>query len=299
MRAVRYDLWAGIDGLEVVERPDPVASAGMAVVRVLSAGINPATLSALHGAGYVPGRDLAGEVATVGDDVRGVTAGDQVLGRVQDWWAHAELVAVPAGQLLRKPGRLPWDVAGSLYTPAMAGLASVQAVVPRPGGLVVVSGASGGVGLTAAQLARRCGASVIGLASADKASWLTAHGITAVAYGNGEKERILSAAGGQQVDAFIDAAGSGYVALALDLGVAADRINTVADFATARELGARTMGTQDAGGMAAFGELAGLAASGALDFPVAATYPLADVRQAYRSVAERRLFGRIVLHPQS
>jgi NADPH:quinone reductase len=120
-----------------------------------------------------------------------------------------------------------------------------------------------------------------------------------VTYGNGAKDAILAAAGGRPVDAFIDAAGSGSVALALDLGVAADRINTVVDFAAARESGARTMGTQDAGGMDAFGELAGLAASGALDYPVAAAYPLADVREAYRAVAQRRLFGRIVLHPQS
>jgi NADPH:quinone reductase len=51
MRAVRYDRWAGIDGLKVIERPDPVALAGVAVVRGVSAGINPATLSGLRGAG--------------------------------------------------------------------------------------------------------------------------------------------------------------------------------------------------------------------------------------------------------
>jgi NADPH:quinone reductase len=298
MRAVRYDRFTGIDGLDLVERPDPIASAGTAIVRILSAGINPATLSALQGASYVPGRDFAGEVVAVGKGVHEVVIGDPVLGRVQDWWAHAELVAVPAEQLLRRPAGLSWDVAGCLYTPAMAGLASVKAVAPGPDDLIVVSGASGGVGLTAAQLARQAGASVIGLAGADKASWLTAHGITAVTYGEGERERIRAAAGGRQVDGFIDAGGSGYVALALDLGVAAERINTVVDFGAAKESGAQTRGTQDAGGMAAFEELAGLAASGTLEFPIAAAYPLAEVREAYRTVARRRLFGRIVLHPQ-
>lgn len=298
MRAVRYDRFAGIDGLDLVERPDPIASAGTAIVRILSAGINPATLSALRGTSYVPGRDFAGEVVAVGEAVHEVAIGDPVLGRVQDWWAHAELVAVPAEQLLRKPAGLSWDVAGCLYTPAMAGLAGVKAVAPEPGELIVVSGASGGVGLTAAQLARQAGASVIGLAGADKASWLTAHGITAVAYGEGEKARILAAADGRRVDGFIDTAGSGYVALALDLGVAAERINTVVDFGAAKESGAQTRGTQDAGGMPAFEELARLAASGTLEFPIAATYPLAEIREAYRTVERRQLFGRVVLHPQ-
>ena len=91
-----------------------------------------------------------------------------MLGRVHDWWAHAELVAVPVNQLIKKPGELSWDVAGSLYTPAMAALAGVKAVAPTAGELVIVSGASGGVGSTAAQLAHRRGAHVIGLARPDR-----------------------------------------------------------------------------------------------------------------------------------
>jgi NADPH:quinone reductase-like Zn-dependent oxidoreductase len=250
----------------------------------------------------VPGRDLAGEVVATGEGVgtgqSDLAVGDAVLGRVQDWWAHAELVAVPAAQLIRKPDALSWDVAGSLYTPTMAALASIKAVAPKPDEVVVVSGASGGVGLTAVQLARRCGARVIGIAGTDKHEWLAAHNVRGVAYGPGERERLLDAADGRQIDAFIDAGGAGYVTLALDLGVPADRVNTLVDFATARERGVSTFGTDSAGGPTAFVELAALAADEALDFPVAATYPLAEVRTAYRQIAEHRPFGRVVLRPQ-
>jgi NADPH2:quinone reductase len=302
MRAVRYDRFTGIDGLDIVERPDPVATPGTVVVKVMASSINPATLSAVNGAPYVPGRDVAGTiVATGGDtggDSGGLAVGDAVLGRVQDWWAHAELVAVPAAQLIPKPTGLSWDVAGSLYTPAMAALAGVKAVAPATGELVVVSGASGGVGLTAAQLARHRGASVIGLASASKLDWLTKHDITGITYGEGQKERILHAAGPRRIDGFIDTGGTGNVALALDLGIAPPRVNTVVDFTTAKQHGISTLGTDSAGGPAAFTELATLASDGTLDFPIAATYPLAEVRAAYRDIAEHRPFGRIVLHPQ-
>lgn len=180
----------------------------------------------------------------------------------------------------------------------MAGLAGVKAVAPGAGEVVVVSGASGGVGLVSAQLARRAGATVIGLTGPDNAGWLWDRGITAVAYGEGQEERRRAAAQGQPIAAFIDAVGSGYIDLALALGVPQERINTLVDFQAARQHGAKTMGTREAGGTPALRELAGLAASGALDIPIAATYPLDRVQTAYRRVAERRTRGKVVLHPQ-
>ena len=71
----------------------------------------------------------------------------------------------------------------------------------------------------------------------------TAPAASTPTYGHGE-ERILPTAYDRQVDAFIAVGGSGYVALVLDLGVICGRINTVADFAAARESGARTTGTR-------------------------------------------------------
>ncbi len=298
MRAVRYDPNGGIENITIAELPDPEAAPGHAVVRVRATGINPGALAALQGAPFTPARDLAGEVVAVGEGVAGLAVGDAVLGWSQDWLAHAQLVAVPAEQLIPKPTGLAWDVAGVLHVTAMAGLAGVQAVAPMAGEVVVVSGASGGVGLVSAQLARHVGATVIGLAGPDSAGWLRDRGITPVAYGDGQEGRIRAAADGARIAAFIDAVGGGYVALALALGVPNERINTVVDFQAAREHGVTTRGTREAGGMSSLRELAALAAAGTLEIPIAAAYPLDQVREAYRRVAARTTRGKIVLHPQ-
>jgi len=292
MKAVRYDRFSGIDGIYLADLPEPVAGPGEVVVRVEASALNPGALPALHGSSYTPGRDLAGEVVAVGAGVLGFTVGDAVLGRLQSWDAHAQFVAIPAAQLVSKPQALSWDVAGALYTTPMAGLGAIRAVEPRPGETIVISGASGGVGFIAAQLAVRAGARVIGLTSDAHVDLLRHHGIEPVQYGDGEQERILATT--DRADAFIDTVGGGYLDLALGLGVPADRI----DYRGAKEKGVKSLGTTDAGGLPALAELAALVATGDLYIPIAATYPLTAVRDAYQALADRKVQGRIVLHPQ-
>ena len=117
-------------------------------------------------------------------------------------------------------------------------------------------------------------------------------------YGEGEEGRLRAASAGRRIAAFIDTAGRGGVDLALRLGVPAGRIETVVDFAAAAANGTKALGTTDAGGAPALAGLARLAASGGLVVPVAATFPLARVQDAYRALADRSAHGRIVLHPQ-
>jgi NADPH:quinone reductase len=298
MKAVRYDRFGGIEQLYVADVPEPAPGPGEVLVRVEAGALNPGALPALGGSSYTPGRDLAGEVVAVGEGAGSFAAGDAVLGWLQSWEAHAQLVAIPATQLVKKPEGLSWDVGGSLYTTPMAGLGAVKAVEPRPGETVVISGASGGVGFTAAQLAVRAGATVIGLTSAGHFGLLRRYGIEPVQYGEGEEERIRAAAGQHQVHAFIDAVGGGYIDLALALNVPRERIDTVVDYRGAQEKGVKALGTTDAGGLPALSGLADLAASGDLHIPIAATYPLTAVQDAYRALANRKAHGRIVLHPQ-
>jgi NADPH:quinone reductase-like Zn-dependent oxidoreductase len=167
----------------------------------------------------------------------------------------------------------------------------------KEGETVVISGAAGGVGSLAVQLARRTGATVIGLASESNHEWLKSHGVVPVAYGDGVADRIRTAAPGG-VDAFIDAFGDGYVELALALGVAADRIDTIADFAAAQKHGVKTDGGTAAGpGGRVLTELAGLIADGHLEVPIANVYPLTQVREAYTELERRHTRGKIVLRP--
>jgi NADPH:quinone reductase-like Zn-dependent oxidoreductase len=188
-------------------------------------------------------------------------------------------------------------VAGGLYVVGVTAWGAVHAVQPAEGETVVVSGAAGGVGSLAVQLARRTGATVIGLASEGNHEWLRSHGVIPVAYGDGVEGRIRAAAPGG-ADAFIDTHGGGYVELALALGVAADRIDTIADFAAAKKYGVKTDGGTAAGpGALVLAELAGLIADGYLEVPIANVYPLAQVREAYTELERRHTRGKIVLRP--
>jgi NADPH:quinone reductase-like Zn-dependent oxidoreductase len=137
---------------------------------------------------------------------------------------------------------------------------------------------------------------VIGLAGEANHQWLAEHGVTPVTYGDGVADRVRAAADGH-IDAFIDAFGGGYVDLAIDLGVRPDRINTIIDWAAAKEHGAKTDGTATAASAEVLAELAGLISAGRLEIPIARVYPLDQVRDAYRELERRHTRGKIVLAP--
>jgi NADPH:quinone reductase-like Zn-dependent oxidoreductase len=137
---------------------------------------------------------------------------------------------------------------------------------------------------------------VVGLASEEHHPWLTGHGVVPVAYGDGVVGRIRAAADGR-VDAFIDTFGGGYVEMAVDLGVAPDRIDTIIDRETAQKVGAKTEASAAAANAEVLAELAALIADGRLEIPVAEIYPLAEVGDAYRELERRHTLGKIVLQP--
>ena len=181
-RAVRFDQYGGIDVLKVVDVDPPVAGPGQVVVRVKAAGINPGEAKIREGmlaerwpATFPSGQgsDLAGVVEQVGDGVEGIAAGDEVIGFTDDRASQAELVVVDAANVTPKPAGVPWEVAGGLFVVGATAYAAVKAVAPGAGDTVVVSGAAGGVGSLAVQLARRAGATVIGLASEPNHQWLS------------------------------------------------------------------------------------------------------------------------------
>jgi NADPH:quinone reductase len=231
-----------------------------------------------------------------GADVTGWAAGDEVLGWSWERSSHAEQVLVPASQIIAKPPALPWEVAGALYVAGCTAYAAVNAVGAGPGDTVAVSAAAGGVGSIAVQLLRLRGARVIAIASARHAGWLQAHGITVVAYGDGLEDRIRAAAP-DGVTAFIDLYGPEYVRLAARLGIAPDRINTVIAFDAATELGTKADGSMAGTSTAVLAEVAGLAADGHIDVPIAAAYPLEGVRDAFTELEQRHTLGKIVLIP--
>jgi NADPH:quinone reductase-like Zn-dependent oxidoreductase len=273
-------------------------------VQVKAAGINPGEAKIRQGLLHSrwpatfpsgEGSDLAGIVTKTGNGVTGFAAADEVIGYTDNRASHAEYVVVPAEHLTGRPAGVSWEAAGSLYVAGCTAYAAVRAVALASGDTVVVAGAAGGVGCITVQLARLAGATVIGLASEPHHDWLRSKGVVPVTYGDGVADRIRAAA--PKTDAFIDTFGAGYVRLAVDLGISPDRIDTIADFAAVQEYGVKAEGNAAGASASTLAALAELVAAGKLEVPIAATFPLEAVRDAYRQLEQGHTRGKIVLTP--
>jgi NADPH:quinone reductase-like Zn-dependent oxidoreductase len=304
-QAVRFDQYGGPDVLHVVDVEPPEPGEDEVVVRVKTAGINPGEAAIREGLLHErwpatfpsgQGSDLAGVIAEVGAGVEGFGVGDEVIGFTHDRASQAELVVVDAQNVTPRPGAVSWEAAGALFVAGTTAYAAVRAVAPAAGDVLAVSGAAGGVGTLAVQLARNTGATVIGIAGEHHHDWLRGHGAIPVTYGDGLAERIRDAAGGR-LDAFIDTFGSGYVDLAIELGVAPQRIDTIIDWDAAERHGVKTDANMAGASADTLAELARLIADGRLEVPIARVYPLAEVRAAYCELEHRHTLGKIVLAP--
>jgi len=303
-KAVRFDRYGGVEVLAVVEVARPVPDRGEVLVAVRAAGINPGEAKIRQGMLHErwpatfpsgQGSDLAGVVAEVGPGVDQLAVGDEVLGFTDRRASQAEYVVVEAAHLTEKPANVSWEVAGSLFVAGVTAYAAVRAVSLREGDTVVVAGAAGGVGSLAVQLARLAGAAVIGLASEANHAWLRDRGVAPITYGAGVADRIRSTT--DRVDAFIDTYGADYVQLALDLGVEPGRIDTIVDFGAVARHGVKAEGSAAAADASVLAELAALVADGRLEVPIAARYPLSEVRAAYDQLEGGHVRGKIVLQP--
>jgi NADPH2:quinone reductase len=304
-RAVRFDHYGDRSVLYVTDVPIPTPEAGEVVVEVKAAGINPGEAAIRSGAlqsrfpATFPsgeGSDLAGVVYAVGNGVDGFAVGDPVLGFSFRRSSHATYVSVPTTQLIHKPPELSWEAAGSLYVVGCTAYAAVRAVDAKEGETIAVSAAAGGVGTVVVQLLALRHARVLGIASEANADWLRSHAAIPVPHGDGLAERLRDAAGGT-IDAFIDLFGPEYLDLAVDLGVPRDRIETIASFEKAQELGVKAEGSGTASTPEVLTEMANLVASGAVEIPIAATYPLDRVADAFAELEQRHTRGKIVLLP--
>ena len=170
MRAVVFKGKGGPEVIAVETVPDPVPARHEVLVRVRAAALNRADLLQRRGLyppppgvrSDVPGLELAGEVAALGEGVTGWRPGDRVMA-IASGEAQAELCVVHERMLLRVPERLSLEEAGALPE---AGITSHDALFTlgglRPGMVVLVHAVGSGVATLALQLARAAGATVIG-----------------------------------------------------------------------------------------------------------------------------------------
>ena len=184
MKAVVQDGYGppGVIRLEEIERPR--LRDGGVLVRVRAASVNPPDVVGLTGAPYIArpavgmrrprfrvrGADLAGVVEEVGRDVTGLRPGDEVFGDIGPRsGAFAEVAAADPGQLAPKPAGLTFEEAAAVPMSGLTALRALRDVAAvRPGQTVLVTGAGGGIGSFAVQIAKALGAEVTGVCSTGK-----------------------------------------------------------------------------------------------------------------------------------
>ncbi len=304
MRAVAVTALGGPEVLQVVELPDPVAGPGQVVVRVRAACVNPADLATRtgHNPGgpqqppFLLGWDIAGEVVEAGEGVADLRPGDRVAGMIPGYLTrgkpggYAELVAADAEWLVPVPAGL--DLALAATVP-LNGLTARHALdmmaLPGPT-TVLVTGASGGVGGFAAELAVRAGHQVVAQASHDDEDWVRGLGVDKAL----PRSADLATVG--PVPAVLDAvpldqAASGAVA---DGGtLITTRPTTPVDPAR----GVRQDFVLVHIDQPALRDLIRDLAEGRLRTRVAATLPLAEAAEAHRRAEAGGLRGKLVLVP--
>lgn len=298
-KAVSFENYGGPEVLDVIDVAEPHAGAGEVRVAVRAAGLNPFDFKS-RSRNYVPthtlpsfqGAEFAGIIDEVGDGVTDWAVGAEVLGWIGRG-AQAEFVVVQESQIAAKPDSLDWAVAGSIGLVANTAKRSVDSLELGKDDTVLVTGAAGGVGVITVQFAKATGATVVGTASESNHEFLRGLGVIPVAYGEGELDRLRAAAPNGYTAA-LDTVGGEPIRTALSLGIAPERINTIADHAAIDELGVQGVG----GGKKTSAELAEFArqaADGELVLPIRSTYHLQDVVSAYRDLETGHGLGKVVL----
>jgi NADPH:quinone reductase-like Zn-dependent oxidoreductase len=242
------------------------------------------------------GYDVAGVVDEVGDGASGFLVGEQVYGGVMER-AAADFVVVktpPAAReaLFHTPAGLSDDVASTLAVAGAAASAALAAIELRPQDTVLIGGAAGGVGVFAVQLARLTGATVIGTASDGTFPFLRELGAEPVTYGPGLADRVRALAP-DGITAAVDLFGTETIETALALGVASERIAAIAAGPTPPG-GARAVYGDDAE-PDALPRIADAIVASKITVPIAATFPLEQIREAVTLQAGRHVHGKIVI----
>lgn len=310
--AIVYTEHGGPEVLHLIDIDPPVPGAGQLAVRVEAAGVNPIDTKLRAGtrasdpltAPRRVGRDGAGVVTAVGDEVEGFSVGDEIVFRDSPG-AYATDVLVKAKNAVPRPPTVTAAQGASLGIPAGTAYQSLRSLDVRAGDTLLVHAGSGTVGQFAIQFAVLAGATVIATASPRRFERLGDLGAIPVAYGDGLIDRVREAAS-SGVTVVLDAVGTDE-ALETSLALVADhaRIATLVRGRDADGLGIRAFSggsphpmteTQTAWRAEALPMTVALLASGAFTVEDGPSFALADAAEAHRA-SESGPSGKIVLVP--
>ncbi len=299
----------------VAEHPDPEPGAGELLVRVRAAGLNGADQLQKRGAypappgspADIPGLELAGEVAAAGPGAARFAVGDRVMA-ITGGGGQAELCVVHERQLMPVPESLDWPGAGGVpevFTTAHDALFTQAGLAI--GERVLVSGAAGGVGTAAVQLAAAAGAHVTASVRSEQlregVAALGAHAVLDPedTPGSGPYDVLLELVGAPNLEANLRALAPHGRAVVIGVGAGFKaEVNLLAVMGARLRIGgstlrARPLEEKAQTARAMERHVLPLLESGALRVPVAATFPLDDVAAAYERFAAGSKLGKIVL----
>jgi NADPH2:quinone reductase len=267
---------------------------------------------------FSPGGELAGVIKAVGASVAGLSPGDHVI-TAMPWGAWREEVVVDAGRAIAIPAAVDFDAAATLLTTYATSLYALKdRGALRAGETLVVLGAAGGVGLSAVELGKLLGARVIAAASSDeKLALCRAHGADEVIhYGREDlKARIKALTSGNGADVVVDPVGGSYSEQAirslawggrhLVIGFAGNDIPAIPlNLVLLKSCqlvgvfwGQFTMREPEANA-ANVKLLIRWLEEGKIAPHVSRVYRFDEAAQALRDMHERRVLGKVVMHPR-
>jgi NADPH:quinone reductase-like Zn-dependent oxidoreductase len=300
MRALQFTAYGDPAVLAWAEAPDPHAGPGQIRVAVRAASVNPIDWKTVAGAlaggeplagpGYL-GYDAAGVVDEVGDQVAGVSVGDEVFGRGMP--TQAEYAVLDSWAV--KPPSVDWALAAAAGVAGETAERGLRLLGVTAGDTLFVDGGAGGVGAVTVQMALARGAKVIASAGQANQDYLREIGATPVLYGEGVAARVEAAAGGR-VQAVFDVAGKTPIEDLISLTAEPSQVVSIANF-TAAQAGARvTGGGDDSRPMQALAQVAELLAQNKLVIKVQ-TFPFDRAAEAYRISQGGHVRGKLVLIP--
>lgn len=310
MRAYAVDEFGKPGAVGEVEAPAP--GDGEVLVRIRVAGINAFDVAVINGFvkdymehrfPLIPGLDGSGEVAALGGGVEGMKVGDQVYGIAQKPYqgagTAAEFQTFPAAGLTAKPDSLDHVGAAALPTAALTAITAVETIAAGEGSVVLVIGATGGVGSYATQLLANRGARVLAVARGANADYAIGLGAAqTVDYTAGDLAGQVRTRAPGGLDAVIDLGGDKEtVATVLDQVRAGGSVVSAAGAVDDSMLGARGLqgGNVNRAGLDRLPELTRLIEEKQLVLPAIRPYRLEQAAEAFAEQATRHVKGKLVL----
>src|SRR5262245_4442646 len=215
MKAIRVHKFGGPEVMQIEEVPTPKPAAGQVLVKVHAAGVNPADTYARTGnyailpqLPYTPGTDGAGVVESIGDGVSNVRPGDRIYLAKNVTGSYAEYALALDSQVYRLPDKISFAEGAGVFIPYATAYHALHHQAQAKGGdIVLIHGASGGVGIAAIQIARAMGCTIFGTAGTAKGLSLIEREGTHLSFDHSKpdyKDRILKATGGKGVDVILE-----------------------------------------------------------------------------------------------